>query len=79
MHSLTYAFYRKINKAHGYCGPIRVDVPLRFLSIRIWVVLHRGTDWNGFALRFESLMGSEVFPLLVPGVLEERQNSKDVV
>lgn len=48
-------------------------MPLRFLSIRSLVVLHSGTDWNGFVLRFECLMDSEVFPLLVPGVLEERQ------
>jgi len=29
-----------------------------------------------FALRFECLMDSEVFPLHVPGVLEDRQNSE---
>lgn len=47
LNALTYAFYIKINKTHWYCGSIRVDVPLRFLSIRIWVVLHSGMDRNG--------------------------------
>lgn len=51
-------------------------MPWRFLSIKIWVVLHSGMDWDSFALRFERLIDSEAFPLLVPGVLKERQNSR---
>lgn len=79
LNALTYAVYIKINTTHWYCGPIRVKVLVRFLSGRILVLLYGGKVWNVFALRFECLMDSELFPVFVPGVLDKRQNPRDVV